>query len=256
MNIMKTQLNRKIYKFLLLLSLIIYPTICAAQTGNFANDISSILSDNSNTSRLLQIIVLISIMSAAPTILIMVTSYVRIVVVFSFLRSSLGLQQTPPNQVLLSLAMFLTFFVMSPTIEQAYKSGLHPWLEERMDEQEAIPKIASPFKKFMTANTRDKDINLFIGIANIDNKISLEDIPFHVITPAFMISELRRAFEIGFLIALPFLIIDILVASLLMAMGMMMMPPVMIALPFKVIFFVVIDGWYLLAGSLVKSFVM
>jgi flagellar biosynthesis protein FliP len=247
--------NKKI--LLLIFFLLISPVALAnASPDNIASDISSFIANNSNTSRVLQILIIITIISAAPSILIMATSYVRIAIVFSFLRTALGLQQSPPNQVLVSLAIFLTFFVMSPTIEQAYNNGVKPWMDERIVEEEAFPKIVEPFKKFMAANTREKDIDLFVGIAKIEHKENISDLPIHVLTPAFMISELRRAFEIGFLIFLPFLIIDILVASLLMAMGMMMMPPVMIALPFKVIFFVIIDGWYLLAGSLVKSFVI
>ncbi|MDX1924762.1 MAG: flagellar type III secretion system pore protein FliP [Rickettsiaceae bacterium] len=246
-----TQKNIKYISFILIL---LFSASSYAATKGVAGDIAEMLSDSSNTNRVLQLLVLITILSASPTILIMVTSFVRISIVFSFLRSALGLQQTPPNQVLISLAMFLTLFIMSPVMEESYTYGIKPWVDEQLTEAEAFPKIVTPFKKFMISNTRQKDLDLFIGIAKLDPKISNPEIPFSVVTPAFMISELRRAFEIGFLIFLPFLIIDILVASLLMAMGMMMMPPVMIALPFKIIFFVVIDGWYLIAGSLVKSF--
>lgn len=228
----------------------------SAAEQNLTQEIAGIISDTSNTSRIMQMLVIVTIMSVAPSILIMVTSFVRITIVFSFLRTALGLQQTPPNQVLVSLAIFLTFFIMSPTIEESYNTGVKPWLDESIQEVEALPKIAAPFKKFMLANTREKDLDLFVGVSKTDPKTQLQEMPFHVVTPAFMISELRRAFEIGFLIFLPFLIIDILVASLLMAMGMMMMPPVMIALPFKVIFFVIIDGWYLISGSLIKSFIV
>lgn len=228
----------------------------ASASSNVTNEIAQIISNNSNTSRVLQLLILVTIISLAPSILIMATSYVRIAIVFSFLRTAMGLQQSPPNQVLISLAVFLTFFIMSPVIEESYNTAVKPWIDESMTEEEAIPKMFEPFRKFMVANTREKDLDLFSGIAKLEDNIKNDDIPIHVVTPAYMISELRRAFEIGFLIFLPFLIIDILVASLLMAMGMMMMPPVMIALPFKVIFFVVIDGWYLLAGSLVKSFII
>ncbi len=242
-------------KLSLFLFIITLASASFAAPSNIAHEIANIVSESTNTSKVLQLLVIITVIGLAPSILIMVTSFVRIAIVFSFLRSALGLQQTPPNQVLISLAMFLTLFVMSPTIEQAYQEGIKPWIEERIIESEAFPKIAAPFKKFMIANTREKDLDLFIGIAKIDPKTELQNIPMHVVTPAFMISELRRGFEIGFLIFLPFLIIDILVASILMAMGMMMMPPVMIALPFKIIFFVAIDGWYLLSGSLIKSFI-
>jgi flagellar biosynthetic protein FliP len=249
-------MNTTIFKFCLIcFALLLSPGALAAEQ-NLTSEIAGIISDTSNTSRIMQMLVIITIMSAAPSILIMVTSFVRITIVFSFLRTALGLQQTPPNQVLVSLAIFLTFFIMSPTIEESYNTGIKPWLDESIQEVEALPKIAAPFKKFMLANTREKDLDLFVGVSKTDPKTQLQEIPFHVVTPAFMISELRRAFEIGFLIFLPFLIIDILVASLLMAMGMMMMPPVMIALPFKVIFFVIIDGWYLISGSLIKSFIV
>ena len=239
--------------FIALLLLTLSSQVFAADKS-FSQELSGFIGDASNTGTVLQLIIIITIISDAPSILIMVTSYVRITIVLSFLRTAMGLQQTPPNQVLISLSLFLTFFIMSPTIEESYKTAIRPWLDEKMVESEALPKAAEPFKKFMLANTRDKDLDLFVGIGKIDPKTELSDIPMHIVTPAFMISELRRAFEIGFLIFMPFLIIDILVASLLMAMGMMMMPPVMIALPFKIIFFVVIDGWYLLAGSLIKSF--
>ncbi|MDX2049799.1 MAG: flagellar type III secretion system pore protein FliP [Rickettsiaceae bacterium] len=239
-------------KFVFFLIVTLFGIKAFADTGQ---EIAGIISDVSNTSRVMQLLVIVTILSAAPTILIMVTSFVRISIVLSFLRSALGLQQTPPNQVLISLAMFLTFFIMAPAVEESYNIGVKPWLEEQMTESEAFIKITHPFQKFMIANTRPKDLDLFVGVGKIDHKTEVSDLPIHIVTPAFMISELRRAFEIGFLIFLPFLIIDILVASLLMAMGMMMMPPVMIALPFKIIFFVVIDGWYLIAGSLIKSFV-
>ena len=215
-----------------------------------------LLGQGSVSGRVMQIFLAITILGLAPSILIMTTSFVRISIVLSILRTALGLQQTPPNQVLISLALFLTFFIMSPAIEEAYENGIKPMLEERITEEEAIPATIQPFKKFMIANTRPKDIDLFSSIAKEDPKQVVEELPLKVIIPSFMISELRRAFEIGFLIFLPFLIIDIVVSSILMAMGMMMMPPVMVALPFKIVFFVVIDGWYLIAGSLVRSFTL
>lgn len=222
--------------------------------GTTVSDLEQLLHSGSMTGRLMQLFLLVSVVSLAPSILVMFTSFVRISIVLSIVRTALGLQQTPPNQVMLSLALFLTFFVMSPALEEAYDKGLKPMLEERVTEEEAMPHIIYPFKKFMIANTREKDLNLFISIAKIDVPKVLEQLPLKVVVPSFMISELRRGFEIGFLIFLPFLIIDIVVASILMAMGMMMMPPVMVALPFKVIFFVLIDGWYILAGSLIQSF--
>lgn len=210
------------------------------------------------TQKILQIMALITILSVAPSILIMVTSFTRIVIVFSFLRTALGLQQTPPNSVLISLALFLTMFIMAPTLETSYNEGIKPLMNEEIDESVAFSKTVTPFKTFMLTHTREKDMSLFQEISkqeiskqDFSNK---DDIPLYVVIPAFMLSELKRAFEIGFLIFLPFLIIDMLVASTLMAMGMMMIPPVMISLPFKLIFFVLIDGWYMLCGSLVKSY--
>jgi flagellar biosynthetic protein FliP len=205
------------------------------------------------THRIIQIIGLVTILSVAPSILIMVTSFTKIAVVFSFLRNALGLQQTPPNSVLLSLALFLTFFIMTPTFEEAYNSGIKPMIEEEIEEGEAWIKTTAPFKRFMLDNVREKDLDLFKAIAKIE-ALEQAELPLQVVIPSFMITELKRAFEIGFLIFLPFLIIDMLIASVLMAMGMMMIPPVVISLPFKIIFFVLIDGWYMICGSLVKSY--
>lgn len=208
------------------------------------------------TAKVVQIIGLLTVLSIAPAILIMVTSFTRVVIVLSFLRTALGLQQTPPNMVITSLALFLTFFIMAPTFNKAYDDGLKPLMNEEIDDFTAFERISEPFKKFMLDNTREKDLSLFTGMAKLDDATDKNAVPIHVVIPSFMVSELKRAFEIGFLIFLPFLIIDMLVASTLMAMGMMMVPPVMISLPFKLIFFVLIDGWYMLCGSLVKSYGM
>lgn len=243
------------YKLVVVLTTLMLPEFAVA-SDSFSTEIEHLLSSSSMTSRLMQLFVLITVLGLAPSILIMVTSFVRISIVLSIVRTALGLQQTPPNQVLISLALFLTFFIMSPTLELAYQQGMKPMLEESMTEEEALPMIVQPFKKFMVSNTRQKDLDLFISIAKVDAPKELENLPLRIIIPSFMISELKRGFEIGFLIFLPFLIIDIVVASVLMAMGMMMMPPVMVALPFKIIFFVLIDGWYLLSGSLVQSFIL
>jgi flagellar biosynthetic protein FliP len=229
-------------------------TANAAEAATQLTDLANISLEGSISARVMQIIILISLLSIAPSILIMVTSFTRIAIVLSFVRNAIGLQQSPPNQVLISLSLFLTLFIMSPTLEEAYNNGIKPLIDEAITEEQALPHIVNPFKKFMLANTRQKDLDLFISIAKIEEKTK-DLLPIKVVIPSFMISELRRAFEIGFLIFLPFLIIDVLVSSILMAMGMMMMPPVMVSLPFKVIFFVLIDGWYMLAGSLVKSFV-
>lgn len=238
---------------LLLLSTLVIPQIVFAAQNN-ATLMEELVGQNSTSSRVMQIFFIITILGLAPSILVMVTSFVRISIVLSILRTALGLQQTPPNQVLVSLALFLSLFVMTPAMDQAYEEGIKPFLEERISEEEAAPAVTKPFKKFMLANTRPKDLDLFTSIAKEDPKQGVDNMPLKVILPSFMISELRRSFEIGFLIFLPFLIIDIVVSSILMAMGMMMMPPVMVALPFKIVFFVIIDGWYLIAGSLIRSF--
>lgn len=210
--------------------------------------------DGSTTSFILQLIAIITVLSLAPSILVMVTSFTRIVVVLSFLRSALGIQMTPPNAVLISLALFLTFFIMTPTLERAYEDGIVPLINNDIDEGMAFERTVAPFREFMLFHVREQDLRLFMDMAEIDVVDGPDDMPLQVLIPAFMISELRRAFEIGFLLFLPFLIIDMVVASILMSMGMMMLPPVMISLPFKLIFFVLVDGWYLVAGSLVQSY--
>ncbi|MEF0942025.1 flagellar type III secretion system pore protein FliP [Rhizobium sp. BR 362] len=199
---------------------------------------------------------LLTILSIAPGILIMVTSFPRFIIAFSILRSGMGLATTPSNMILLSLALFMTFYVMSPTFDQAWKDGAQPLLANQISEADAVQRIAEPFRTFMSNNTRDKDIKLFVDLAQergqtvvVDNKID-----YRVLIPAFMISEIRRGFEIGFLVVLPFLVIDLIVSTIVMAMGMMMLPPTSISLPFKILFFVLIDGWNLLVGSLVRSF--
>jgi flagellar biosynthetic protein FliP len=207
------------------------------------------------TQGIVQLMAVITVLSLAPSILIMTTSFVRIVVVFSLLRTALGLQQSPPNAVIISLALFLTGFIMAPTLSESYTNGIEPFLAEAIDIEEALPRTIAPMKVFMASHVQDDDLALFMGLAKIDTLESAEEAPFHVLAPAFMISELKRAFEIGFMIFLPFLVIDLVVASILMSMGMMMLPPVTISLPFKLIFFVLVDGWRLLSGSLVESFI-
>ena len=208
----------------------------------------------STTGRIVQLVALLTVLSLAPSILVMVTSFTRIVVVLSFLRSAIGIQQTPPNAVLVSLALFLTAFVMTPTLEQSYKEGIEPLIADRISEEEAFSKTIAPIRTFMLKHVREQDLRLFMNLANQDTVPTQAETPLRALVPAFMISELRRAFEIGFLLFLPFLVIDMVVASILMSMGMMMLPPVMISLPFKLIFFVLVDGWYLVAGSLVQSY--
>jgi len=206
----------------------------------------------SSTGRIVQLIVLLTVLSLAPGILI--TSFTRIVVVLSFLRNALGTQQSPPNMVLVSLSLFLTAFVMAPTFDEAWRTGVAPLIEERITETQALERTIVPFHRFMMKHVRENDLRLFLDLAKAGPQEAGERTPLRALVPAFMIRELRRAFEIGFLIYLPFLIIDMVIASVLMAMGMMMLPPVIISLPFKLIFFVLVDGWYLIAGSLVQSF--
>jgi flagellar biosynthetic protein FliP len=208
----------------------------------------------SASSRIIQLVALITILSLAPSILVMMTSFTRIVVVLSFLRSALGIQQTPPNSVLMSLALFLTAFIMMPTLESIYDQAIAPLVAEDVTEIQALELAAGPVRGFMLEHVREQDLKLFMDMAEIEAVEAPEDTPMRALIPAFMISELKRAFEIGFLLFLPFLVIDMVVASILMSMGMMMLPPIMISLPFKLIFFVLVDGWYLVAGSLVQSY--
>ena len=206
------------------------------------------------TDRMLQIVALITVLSIAPSIIIMMTSFVRIVVVLSLLRTALGLQQSPPNSVIVSLAMFLTLFVMSPTLTDAYHQGIQPMMNNSVTTEQGFTQALVPMKKFMLAHVRAADMKLFSDMAKQKPTNDPAQVAVTTLAPAFMLSELKRAFEIGFLIFVPFLIIDMAVASILMSMGMMMLPPVIISLPFKLIFFVLVDGWRLVAGSLVQSY--
>jgi len=203
----------------------------------------------STTSRMVQLIGLITVLSVAPAILVMVTSFTRIVVVLSFLRQAMGTPTAPPNRVVV-----LTAFVMAPTLEAVYHDSLQPLMANRIDEMEAFTRATKPISAFMLLQVRDQDIKLFFDLSHTPPVATREQTPLQLLIPAFMISELRRAFEMGFLIYLPFLVIDMLVASVLMSMGMMMLPPATFSLPFKLIFFVLVDGWYLVTGSLVQSF--
>ena len=208
------------------------------------------------TGTIVQLFALISVLAFAPAVLIAATSFTRMIIVFSVLRSGIGLQTTPANLILISLSLFLTFYVMSPTLEKSWSDGVQPMIEKRLPETEAIPRILEPFRTFMTNNVREKDLKLFVELSNARGLAQPDGdvIPFQILVPAFMISEIRKGFEIGFLIVLPFLVIDLVVATVTMAMGMMMLPPTVIALPLKILFFVLIDGWNMLAGSLVRSF--
>ncbi|MCM3782948.1 flagellar type III secretion system pore protein FliP [Neobacillus mesonae] len=202
----------------------------------------------------LSIILLITVLSIAPAILVLMTSFTRIVIVLSFVRTSLGTNQMPPNQVLVGLALFLTLFIMSPTLSQMNDVALQPYLRGELTQTEALEEAADPIKQFMFSHTREKDLLLFMEYTGTEKPESYEDIPLHVLVPAYAISELKTAFQMGFMIFIPFLVIDIVVSSVLMAMGMMMLPPVMISLPFKILLFVLVDGWYLVVKSLLLSF--
>ncbi|WP_258107561.1 flagellar type III secretion system pore protein FliP [Campylobacter lari] len=202
----------------------------------------------------LNIVIVLTILALAPTIIFVMTSFLRLVVVFSFLRTALGTQTMPPNTILVTLALILTFFIMEPVATKSYNEGIKPYIAEQIGYEEAFAKGVKPFKDFMLKNTREKDLALFYRIRNLENPKTIDDVPLTVLVPAFMISELKTAFEIGFLLFLPFLVIDMVVSSVLMAMGMMMLPPVMISMPFKLLIFVLVDGWNLLIQNLVKSF--
>ncbi|HVJ50912.1 MAG TPA: flagellar type III secretion system pore protein FliP [Aliidongia sp.] len=209
--------------------------------------------NGSVTGRLVEIVAVMTVLSVVPGLLVTVTSFTRIIVVLSFLRTALGVQQTPPNTVMVSLAIFLTAFVMGPTLQRAYEEGVQPLIAEKISQEDALAKTVAPFHDFMMAHVREQDLGLFMGLGKM-TAAEPADTPFRALLPAFLISELRRAFEIGFLLFLPFLIIDIVVASLIMSMGMVSLPPSIISLPFKLVFFVLIDGWYLVSGALVQSF--
>ncbi|MBS1167673.1 MAG: fliP [Proteobacteria bacterium] len=220
-----------------------------------AQDVSISLGQGSTlTERAVQLVGLLTVLSLAPSIVVMMTSFTRIVVVLSLLRSAIGLQSAPPNAVMISLALFLTAFIMAPTFQDAYTNGIEPVVNNQIQLTEGFARTMQPMRAFMLAHARETDLRLFIDLANLPQPESQADLETRIIIPAFMISELRRAFEIGFLIYLPFLIIDMVVSSILMAMGMMMLPPQVVSLPFKLIFFVLVDGWALLAGSLVRSY--
>jgi len=206
------------------------------------------------TGRLVQMVAILTILSLAPSILVMMTSFTRIIVVLSFLRTAIGIQQTPPNTVMISLALFLTFFIMAPTLQASYENAVKPLIAEEIDEMQAFERGIEPFRAFMLRHVREADLVLFTELSKTGPYETPDLIPLQIVIPAFMISELRRAFEIGFMLFLPFLVIDMVTASILMSMGMMMLPPVMISLPFKIIFFVLVDGWHLVAGSLIQSF--
>lgn len=231
-----------------LLSGIMLPTVVHA-----SNLLNVDFSKEGLTERIVVMIVMLAVLSLAPAIIMTVTSFARFVIVFSMARGAMGLQQSPSNMVLISLALFMTGFVMTPQIQQSYSEGLQPYIEKKITEDQFLQRSIRPFHAFMLHHARSKDLKLFADFQNTtyDNP---EKMPLHIVMPAFLISELRRAFEIGFLLYIPFLMIDLIVASILMSLGMMMLPPVMISFPFKIIFFVLIDGWYLLVGTLLRGY--
>ncbi|WP_371825307.1 flagellar type III secretion system pore protein FliP [Paenibacillus soyae] len=202
----------------------------------------------------LSLLLLITVLSIAPAILVLMTSFTRIVIVLSFVRTSLGTQMMPPNQVLIGLALFLTMFIMAPTFGQVNETAMQPYLKGELTQTEAFDKASVPMKDFMFSHTREKDLLLFMNYTQTERPATVEDIPLTVLIPAYAISELKTAFQMGFMIFIPFLVIDMIVASTLMAMGMMMLPPVMISLPFKLLLFVLVDGWYLITKSMLLSF--
>lgn len=202
----------------------------------------------------IQLLLLLTILSLAPSIVILMTSFTRLVVIFGILRTALGIQQSPPTQVIVGLALFLTLFIMQPVLSTVHNDAVKPYIDGSISQQEAMGRAAEPMKGFMLTQTREKDLMLFMDLANIESFDSSVDIPLFVLVPAYVISELRIAFQIGFMIFLPFLVIDLIVASVLMSMGMMMLPPVMISLPMKLLLFVLTDGWYLIVESVVRSY--
>ena len=239
------------YALVLLFALATSPALAQAAGQDLTLDLTG---GGQMTERLMQIIGLVTILSLAPSILIMTTCFTRIVVVLSLLRTAIGVQQSPPNSVIVSLALFLTLFVMSPTISEINRTAMQPLIAQEITTEEALTLAATPVKKFMSAHTSAADLGLFISMAKADAPATVEAAPLQALVPAFMLSELKRAFEIGFLLFVPFLVIDMAIASILMSMGMMMLPPIVISLPFKLIFFVLVDGWRLVAGSLVASY--
>ncbi len=206
------------------------------------------------TARLVQLTALLTILSLAPSLLVLMTAFTRIVIVLSLLRAAIGAQGAPPNTVLIGVALFLTFFVMQPVLDQAWQTGLMPMMDGRVGELDGLKLAAEPFRKFMLANARPDDLRLFLGLGHMTDPATAADTPWRALVPGFVLGELRRAFEMGFVVYLPFLVIDLVVASVLMSLGMMMLPPAAISLPLKLIFFVLVDGWRLVSGSLVQSF--
>jgi flagellar biosynthetic protein FliP len=233
----------------------------AAQAGTGGFSLPSISMNLGNAGsnpnelvNVLKIVLLLTVLTLAPAIIVMMTSFTRVVIVLSFLRQSLGAQQMPPNQVVVGLSLFLSLFIMAPTWTRIQNDALNPYLEEKIDQKVAFSKAEAPMREFMFAQTREKDLELFLNMSKIAKPQTREEVPTYVLIPSFIVSELNTAFQMGFMLYLPFLVIDMVVSSILMAMGMMMLPPMTISLPFKLLLFVLVDGWGLVVGSIVKSF--
>lgn len=239
---------------LILLSLFVLPTKVIAVDVNELSDTINKISGNTGSSDSVKMFVMMTVLTLIPALLILTTSFTRIIMVLSFVRSSLGTQQTPPNQVLIGIALFLTFFIMHPVYNEVNKVAIQPLIKDEISQSKAIEEAEKPIKKFMLKETREKDLALFVKYSNLEKVKNPESLPTYVVVPAFLISELRTAFSIGFLIFIPFLIIDMAVSSILMSMGMFMLSPVMISLPFKLLLFVLVDGWYLVVETLVRGF--
>jgi len=258
---MKKNKKRIIFTLMMALGIMMFCTVSAyaAPSSTDLPQLNISLGDKSGTPQdyvsSIKILIFFTIISLLPSIVIMMTSFTRIVIVFSFLKSAMGVQQAVPNQILTGLAIFLTLFIMAPVYNQMNTNGIQPYLENKITQEQAIEESSKPLKAFMLKQTREKDLELFVEISGVDKEnLTKENVSFITLIPAFAISELKTAFQIGFLIYLPFLVIDMVISSILMAMGMFMLPPTMVSLPFKLIIFVMVDGWYLLTQSLVKSF--
>ncbi len=235
-------------------SLLLTSSLFAADAAPMINLSIAAVDEPAQFVKTINIAIILMLFVLAPTLLLMATSFTRLIIVFSLLRQAMGLQQSPPNQIIISLSLILTFFIMQPYGQKAWNEGIKPYMDEKITYEVAFEKGTEPFKDFMIKNTRESDLALFYRIKNEENPKNIEDVQLTLLMPAFVISELRTAFEIGFLVFLPFLVIDIIVASILMSLGMMMLPPVMISLPIKLIFFIIIDGWFVIIGNLAQSF--
>ncbi len=238
--------------------ILLLPDLGVAQTPDHSVPLLSIdMNQNPEPGKVgvvMQIFLLLTVLSLAPSILVMVTSFTRIAIVLSLLRQAIGSNQLPPNQIIIGLSLFLTFFIMTPVWHSVHQEALKPYMANEISAQEALSKAIQPVRKFMIRQTREKDLAMLVDVARLDRPKNVDDVPIHVLIPAFIMSELKTAFQIGFMLYVPFLIIDMVVASVLLSMGMMMLPPVMVSLPFKLMIFVLTDGWFMIVGSLVKSF--